>query len=93
MSRRFTAFVHLETEDGSHKLAQDDHEPHGGLYPTTRWAANEMVREEYLLELTGPVDPGKYVLKAGWYDSDTGDRLDVKGSADNTVTLTPFEVK
>jgi hypothetical protein len=93
ITRRFTAFVHLETEDGSRKLAQDDHEPHEGAYPTTRWAPNEMVREVYSLELDGRVDPGKYVLKAGWYDSDTGDRLDVKESTDNTVTLAPYEVK
>jgi hypothetical protein len=93
MTRRFTSFVHLETEDGSRKLAQDDHEPHAGFYPTTQWAAGEMVREEYLLKLAGDANPGEYVVKAGWYDSDTGDRLEVKQSADNTVTLTPYEVK
>ena len=93
MAQRFTAFVHLETEDGSRKLAGSDHEPHEGFYPTTLWAAGEMVREVYVLKLADDADPGTYLLKAGWYDPDTGDRLEVKASADNTVTLTPYEVK
>ena len=93
LTRRFTAFVHLETLDGSRNLAQDDHEPHEGAYPTTRWAAGEMVREVYTLELAGEIDQGQYVLKAGWYDSETGDRLEVKQSTDNSVILTPYEVK
>ncbi|MDE3089963.1 MAG: hypothetical protein KGJ80_11335 [Chloroflexota bacterium] len=92
ITRRYTAFVHLERADGS-KVAQDDHAPHGGIYPTTRWAPNEMVREEYLLNVAGDLSPGKYVLRVGWYDSETGDRLSVPGSADDAVVLTTYEVK
>jgi len=92
MDRRYIAFVHLESSDGG-IVTQDDHEPHRGIYPTTRWAANEMVREAYALNVPGDLAPGKYVLQVGWYGSDTGDRLPVPASADDAVTLTAFEIK
>ncbi len=86
MQRRYTAFVHLETADGR-MVTQDDHEPRDGNYPTTRWAANEIVRETYTLKLPADARLAEYVLKVGWYDSETGDRLRAPASADNTATL------
>lgn len=89
MARRYTAFVHLD--EAGKKIAQDDHEPRWGRYPTTRWSAGEMVREEYTLNLSGDMAQGKYVLRVGWYDTETGDRLEVPGSADNAVVLMTFQ--
>lgn len=92
LTRRYTAFVHLETSRGE-KIAQDDHEPLGGIYPTTRWAANEMVRDVYALHLARELLPGKYIVRVGWYDTETGERLPVVGSADDAVELTILEFK
>lgn len=92
MTRRFTAFVHLENLAGD-KIAQDDHEPRHGNYPTTRWAANEMVRETYNLNVPSDLSPGKYVLLIGWYDMFSGDRLNLSNSVDDSATLATFEVK
>lgn len=78
---RYTTFAHLETRDGF-KLAQDDHEPVGGTYPTTRWQADEMVRDGYRLRLPASIKPGEYILRVGWYDTATQDRLSVNGAAD-----------
>jgi hypothetical protein len=86
LTRRYTAFAHLENAAGG-KVAQDDREPHGGLYPTVRWAASEMVREAYTLNVPGDLPRGRYVLKVGWYDSESGERLSVAGSADDTVAV------
>lgn len=86
LTRRYTAFVHLETHAGE-KIAQDDREPLGGIYPTTRWAANEMVRDVYTLNVARELAPNTYVLRVGWYDTETGERLPVKGSTDDTVVL------
>jgi len=92
MNRRYTAFVHLEKfEQG--KVTQDDREPRSGAYPTTRWAVNEMVREIYTLNLSDDLSPGSFVLKVGWYDTETGERLLVAGSADDALVITKFEVK
>jgi len=92
MAQRLKAFVQLVKEDGS-KVTQDDHEPRNGIYPTTRWAVDEMVRELYTLELPKDAALGEYAIKVGWYDSDTGDRLPVAGSVDNSVTLTAHGAK
>ena len=92
MKQRFTAFVHLENANGD-KIAQDDHEPRNGNYPTTRWAANEMVREVYTLNVPNDLSPGKYALLIGWYDTDSGDRLSVPNGKDDSAVLATFEIK
>ncbi len=92
LAQRYTAFVHLVTGNGD-KVTQDDREPRGGVYPTTRWAVNEMVREVYTLNIPRDLAPGKYVVRVGWYDSETGERLPVPGSVDDAIELTTLEVK
>jgi len=87
MTQRYTAFVHLEKSNGE-KIAQDDHPPRHGAYPTNRWAANEMVREVYTLSVPGNLSAGEYLIKIGWYDSDTGERLPVANSPDDSFVLT-----
>lgn len=89
-TRRYTAFVHLEDAAGN-KIAQVDREPRDGIYPTTRWGANEMVREVYVLHVPQPLSQGKYTVRVGWYDPETGERLAVTRSADDAVVLTTFE--
>lgn len=87
LDTRYTAFAHLEDSKGG-VLAQDDHEPRVGTfpvmqsYPTTRWAANEMVRDTFNLRLPVNLKPGVYSLRVGWYDSFTQDRLSVAGGQD-----------
>ncbi len=88
---RFTTFAHLETEDGA-KLAQDDHEPLNGIYPTPRWAQDEMVRETYRLRLPRTVPAGEYVLRVGWYDTLTQDRLSAADNRD-VIELKNFAVR
>jgi hypothetical protein len=90
MRQRYTAFVHLEDATGK-KIAQDDREPHHGFYPTTQWAMNEMVREDYMLNVPEGLAHGHYTIRVGWYDSESGDRLPVPGSEDNTVVMTTVE--
>lgn len=90
LDRRYTAFVHLEKIDGE-KMAQQDREPRGGLYPTTRWADNEMVREIYTLPMPNDWARESLVLKIGWYDAETGERLSVPGSADDTIIIQALE--
>ncbi len=91
MEQRYTAFVHLVDEQGG-KVTQDDQEPHAGLYPTTRWAPGEMVREVYVLHFPLNPPPGKYTVRVGWYDSDTKDRLAVAASPDDSVPLMTFVI-
>ena len=75
-----TAFVHLTGPDGL-PIAQDDHQPEGGFYPTTGWHPSEPVTDTFTLTLPAALAPGAYALVTGWYD-DTGARVPVAGGGD-----------
>jgi len=47
-----------------------------------------MVREVYTLSVPGNLSAGEYLIKIGWYDSDTGERLPVANSPDDSFVLT-----
>jgi len=81
LKARYTSFAHLENAQGD-VVAQDDHEPQRGIYPTTRWAADELVRDTSTLRLPNSLAVGDYFLRVGWYDSTSQDRLGVKGGED-----------
>jgi hypothetical protein len=88
---RYTDFVHLEDAHGG-VIAQDDHEPKDGTYPTTQWAQSEMVRDTFRLRLPSNLKAGEYFLRAGWYDTNTQDRLSLAGGED-FVELKKFTVR
>ncbi|MCL5950576.1 MAG: glycosyltransferase family 39 protein [Chloroflexi bacterium] len=87
MTVQYKAFLHLEDSAGA-VIDQDDHEPMWGIYPTTRWAPGEMVRDVYTLKAL-PEHLDSYTLHVGWYAVDTGDRLPVINSPDDSVVLAP----
>ncbi len=87
---RYTAFVHLEDANGG-VIAQDDHEPQQGAYPTTRWAQDEITREIFRLKIPPNLPAGEYVLRAGWYETASQDRLSLPDGAD-FVELKKFVV-
>lgn len=78
---RYTTFAHLEAAGGT-ILAQDDHEPLAGAYPTARWAQGEMVRDTYRLRVGATLPPGPSHLTVGWYDTATQDRLGADNDQD-----------
>ena len=72
--RDYTVFVHA-LDAGGKIIAQDDHEPQRGNYPTSLWDVGEQVRDEYSLTLP----PGAYPIEIGLYRADTLERLPVTG--------------
>ncbi|MCA9931480.1 MAG: hypothetical protein KC419_23505, partial [Anaerolineales bacterium] len=61
-------FVHLIDPDIVGKpIAQVDSMPRNGSYPTSQWAAGEIVVESVTLSLAD-VPPGDYQLAVGFYD-------------------------
>ncbi len=88
---RYTLFAQLAKVDGGN-IAQDDHEPHNGAYPTTHWAEDELVRETIHLQIPPEIATGEYVLRIGWYDTLTQENLGIAGGAD-MIELKKFLVK
>lgn len=70
----YTLFVHLARPADDKIVAQYDAMPFGGRYPTSWWAAGEVVSETVTLDLVG-VQPGAYRLAIGVYDARTTIRL------------------
>ncbi|MCB9100034.1 MAG: hypothetical protein H6632_10870 [Anaerolineales bacterium] len=68
----YTVFIQL-WQDGE-QIRGFDGPPVAGDYPTTLWAAGEVIVDAHPLDLAG-LPPGAYRLKAGLYNFQTGDRL------------------
>ncbi len=68
MDTSYTGFVHLLNQEGR-VVAQDDHIPLQGQWPTTSWAPGEVVQDDYMLQLPADLPPGSYRLEIGLYDA------------------------
>jgi 4-amino-4-deoxy-L-arabinose transferase-like glycosyltransferase len=81
--RRGTAFVHLLDADGR-LVAQDDHAPLDGNYPTDLWDPGECVRETFRLNIP-PEATGTLRAVTGFYAAD-GARF-ATNTPDNLVPI------
>jgi len=72
-SQNYSVFVHLSDKDtinapGDIIAQADSQNPVYGWYPTTKWGAGEIVREDY--ELTVPPDKTPRLISVGMYTRD-----------------------
>jgi hypothetical protein len=74
MTANYTAFLHLVGADGVLQ-AQNDSPPVFGYYPTSAWQPGEIVADLHCLVLPPGLAAGTYTLRAGLYDSASGERL------------------
>ncbi len=86
-SRDYKRFVHILASDNA-IIAQDDAMPRAWTYPTSWWAAGEVVSET----ITLAVPAGQYRVGVGWYAGDSGVTLPATDAAgvlwaDNRVLL------
>jgi hypothetical protein len=95
MEQSYTVFIHLlDAQDNI--VAQKDNPPVDGFYPTIKWEAGEIVRDQYDLVIPSDVPPGEYRLKVGMYLAETGERLSVLDDGvplpDNQIPLQPVVI-
>ena len=72
-------FVHLLTPSGD-LVWQDDGAAAHGTRPTWSWAVRETIADPHTLHLPADLPEGDYLLTAGLYDWQTGERLSVFNS-------------
>ena len=92
----YTVFVHVLNQDGSCCLWQQDVMPRQGTYPTGRWLPEEVVVDEYQIELPADVQAGRYPIEVGLYVAENGRRLLVtvpNMPESDTVDLRPLVVE
>jgi len=82
MEQSYTVFVHLLNKDGM-MGGQWDSVPGGSLLPTSSWLAGEVIADEYDVPIKAGAPPGEYVIEIGMYNAYTGERLEVKRTAED----------
>ncbi len=88
----YTVFLQLLDAQGQ-VISGWDRQPFNGLYPTHRWSPGEVIADTFELPL--PEDglpPGSYRVITGFYDVETGQRLQVVDGGD-FVELLQFTVE
>lgn len=95
MESSYKYFVHLIDEATGALIAQEDVVPRQWSYPTNWWEQGEIVKDTISLPV-GDVAPGNYLLYVGWYEPESGARLEVATSSgepypDNSVLLTAWQ--
>jgi hypothetical protein len=74
MNKDYTVFTHLIDAKG-HIWGQKDNPPVDGFYPTTKWEAGEIVRDQYDIPILPDAPPAEYQIEVGMYLAETGERL------------------
>ena len=90
------SFVHVygsEVKTSRNKLwTQDDQYPQNGRLESTTWENAGVFREIYYLPASNMVE-GKYELRIGWYDPESGQRLGLgNGNGTDSFPLCSFEL-
>ena len=98
ISQNYTVFAHLLDAVGNLR-AQEDTMPHNGRYPTSLWSPGEIILDPHILHFPSDLEPGRYTLRVGLYDPETGQRLLVKDAPRDfaelpgLVTITPDKIR
>ena len=74
LARSYTVFAHLLNANGA-LLAQDDHLPLQGRYPTDFWGKGEVIGDEHTFRVPLDAAEGPTSLLLGLYDLSDGQRL------------------
>ncbi len=76
----FTVFVQLVNTQNN-ILAQADGKPQNGFYPTTYWQPGETIIDRHPVPLPANLPLGNYDLLLGFYEAETGQRLQILDEA------------
>jgi hypothetical protein len=89
LAKDYSVFVHLlgpgDAATSGPPWAQDDSEPCRRGYPTSAWAAHEIVIDPYALAIPQDAPAGEYRIAIGLYEWQTMTRLPVLDEAGNVA--------
>ncbi len=90
MDNGYKFFVHLVDPANDAILAQTDLVPRQWSYPTYAWEAGEIVRDDIYLPIDSTLELDELLLRIGWYDEISGERLPASHSEDGATFLAPL---
>lgn len=88
----FTHVLDVETDNTFTLTAGQDSQPGGGSLSTDRWQAGWLILDEYQISLPSDLQPGRYLLATGLYQS-TGERLPIGEETGGRVLLGSIEIE
>lgn len=94
----YVSYVHLTDQDGL-IVAQQDRQPLGGFYPTSRWQPGESVVDRFTFTLPSGVEREAVMVRLGWYGWPSLERLPAQSTTHEImddsllVKTVPDEVK
>ena len=68
-------FIHLVDAVSGRILAQADHEPDQGWFPTSYWRKADVIDDSFTMPIPADIDVGNTVLQFGMYDAVSGERM------------------
>lgn len=80
VDQSYDVFVHVVDAAGD-IVAQADRPPVGGLAATDVWQPGDLVRDPLTIALPADLPPGRYEIRVGLYQRESGARLPVRGAA------------
>jgi len=80
----YTVFAHLLDPEGR-VVAQVDTWPQGGAWPTANWVKDQVVTDNFVLNIPSDVPDGPYTISLGMYDSLDGSHLPPRDSQDRVL--------
>lgn len=84
----YSAFVHLDDLRASYISWSLSEQTNPADIPTSTWTPGFYVRDRHVLNISPETSPGLYVLRAGLYRPDDGERLPVLDGHGNAVSDT-----
>ncbi len=77
----YTVFVHYMRDE--QRVGQDDAQPAGGRYPTSRWRVGDIVHDTHVIPVLDAPDPTRDGILVGLYRAVDGQHLDLLDQAGN----------
>ena len=81
----YIVFVHVLNNNGE-LVASHDSRPENGRFPTPAWLPDIIIPDNHAILLPDDLPTGEYHLKAGLYQSETGERLPITTADGNIPT-------
>jgi 4-amino-4-deoxy-L-arabinose transferase-like glycosyltransferase len=88
----YTVFAHLLDPNGK-IVAQADHQPQDGQYPTSIWDIGEQIRDDFSIHIPSDLPAEEYRLEIGWYDVKTARRLILNDGTDHIFLNTRLKLE
>jgi 4-amino-4-deoxy-L-arabinose transferase-like glycosyltransferase len=68
-------FMHVIDKTTGQIIAQDDHQPDGGWFPTNYWQKGDVINDQFGIPLPAGTDVNQVELQVGIYNAQTQERL------------------